>query len=390
MGRTKRARNKKSANNDNIVENNLDPDYNSSIIELLKWLGIKTQLQLFNFPQTGRGLRTQKLIKANEFLISVPLDKMITRTAIQHWYPKHWSTQLMLSCFLIQKNDEKSDYWTVYKRTLPRTYDVPFFDCPQELLEELPNSLKQLIENQSRLIHKQYEFCKKFLVSIDIQTFAWAWFTVNTRGVYFPDNNDNLALAPYLDMFNHNPNVKVEIKIQDDKYLIKSIQNWPKYGQVFINYGPHDNTKLYLEYGFVITDHPYDCVPLDIHDLILIKKTDIENIEKKINFIKNNHLNDNLKIFNTDEIVSWSVLACFYILDSFDVQKLFKVFEAELHIKNYQFEVRSLIEYQLKQVKKAQKKCFHQKTCQKSKILPKLLDIYHRLCEQSLNQVNHL
>ena len=125
--------------------------------------------------------------------------------------------------------------------------------------------------------------------------------------------------------------------------------------------------------------------------LLIKKKTDdIENIEKKINFIKDNHLNDNLKIFNTDEIVSWSVLACFYILDSFDVQKLFKVFEAELHIKNYQFEVRSLIEYQLKQVKKAQKKCFHQKTCQKSKILPKLLDIYHRLCEQSLNQVNHL
>ena len=50
------------------------------------------------------------------------------------------------------------------------------------------------------------------------------------------------------------------------------------------------------------------------------------------------------------EIVSWSVLACFYILDSSDVQKLFKVFEVELHIRNYQLEVRSLIEYQLEQV----------------------------------------
>ena len=184
------------------------------------------------------------------------------------------------------------------------------------------------------LVQKQYEESKKILIQTNFQTFAWAWFTVNTRGVYFSDGHDNLALAPYLDMFNHNANVQVEIEIKDDKYyLVKSLQNWPKNGQVFINYGPHDNTKLYVEYGFVLQDHPYDSVPLSLKDILDFKpyNEDDECFDEKIQFIHDHHLADNLKIFGDDELVSWPVLACLHILDEPNFHQLkSKVFEKEL------------------------------------------------------------
>ena len=82
-------------------------DNEKEVLELLQWLGIKTHLQLYNFTETGRGLRTQKNLMKGEVLISIPLDKMVTRKSMKKserdYYPLHWSTQLMLSCFLIRE-----------------------------------------------------------------------------------------------------------------------------------------------------------------------------------------------------------------------------------------------------------------------------------------------
>ena len=85
-------------------------DNEKEVLELLQWLGIKTHLQLFNFTETGRGLRTQKNLMKGEVLISIPMDKMITRKSMKttsDYYPLHWSTQLMLSCFLIRESKKK-------------------------------------------------------------------------------------------------------------------------------------------------------------------------------------------------------------------------------------------------------------------------------------------
>ena len=392
MGRTQRKRiRKKNICQEEKKEENFHDEpatiIDSSIVELLKWLGIKTQLQLFHFPQTGRGLRTHKLIRANDNLISVPLNKMITRAVIQHKYPSHWSTQLMLSCFLAQ-----DFHWSVYHETLPKSYDVPFYDCPQDdLIEELPSFLKQKIKDQRNIILKQYEKCKTLIPNF--QKFTWAWFTVNTRGVYFPDCHDNLALAPFLDMFNHHANVKVDIEIQSDQYVIKSLdQHWQKYQQVFINYGPHDNTKLYVEYGFVIPDHPYDCVPLTFEDILSTKSTPYEDLNKKFEFLNDNRLVENLKLFNSteeEELVSWSVLACLYILNQPNLNNLAKVFEEDLQIKNFQAEIILLIKHQLSGIQRAQQKCCQQSNIS-TKVLPVLLQIYKRLCEQCLIQVKNL
>ena len=40
--------------------------------------------------------------------------------------------------------------------------------------------------------------------------------------VYFSDQHDNLALAPFLDMFNHSGHVQVHVENTDHFYNLKS------------------------------------------------------------------------------------------------------------------------------------------------------------------------
>nr|CAG8435445.1 8169_t:CDS:10 [Entrophospora candida] len=97
---------------------------------------------------------------------------------------------------------------------------------------------------------------------ITYDEFLWGWLNVNTRCIYMEEtsqsSNDfrkenNIAIAPMLDFINHSNDAKIkgEFNKFNKSYEITTYDSIKKGQQVFINYGPHDNYFLLIEYGEV-------------------------------------------------------------------------------------------------------------------------------------------
>ena len=362
---------RKSYRENRQIENSVnETEDDFEVTELLQWLSLKTSLQLFNFPLIGRGVKTPKAIAKGDHLISIPIEKLMTRKSVQTRFPSHYSTHLMLTCFLIQESSKECSKWKTYLKSLPKSYDVPYFDL-RENLNHVPKYLKSTFQDQVDLVARNFKHSK---ICKDVNEFAWAWFTVNTRGVYYEDGHDNLALAPFLDMFNHDHSVQVQSKLINGDYVLIAENETLANTQAFINYGPHDNLKLYLEYGFVLPDNPHDCVPLRLEDLNEAFTDDQKE------FIENHDLHGKLQILPNEEIVSWPFLACLAIADL--DKDYHRVFYQDLEIDRWsKMKIRLIVENVTNELLQALVQC------KNSKILPSLLQIHLNICQNALKQL---
>ena len=150
--------------------------------------------------------------------------------------------------------------------------------------------------------------------------FQWAWFTVNTRAVYLDHDPrfesarnlpsaDCLALVPHLDLLNHSGGVSVRAAVGRAGYQIVSLSPVQKYHQAFISYGPHDNTKLLLEYGFFLNNNPHESFNISLEDDVLqfVETSDLvfHHVDKKIRLIRDQGLH--LKLSISSDGFTWSL-----------------------------------------------------------------------------------
>jgi len=364
MGRTKRARKKRK-----IVRSDGDEksDGDKNYAELLEWMRIagngwqppeNLRLHVFSVPvvddddgnanngetQTScfqlRGLQTTQPIAPGQALIDVPLSLVVTHdVALQHLQNKNsilnrnsllqLSSHQILALFLIgEKAKGQGSDWIKYLNTLPDSYDVPCY-CDAEEIRIFPPFLRAKVGAQVDLLKAKYVECKRVVAAafdgLDFGLFKWAWFTVNSRGVYYPDGSDNLALVPFLDMFNHSPGVAVSAgrrqqqgqnKGRHQVYNITNLNiSYQENDQVMINYGAHGNLTLYLEYGFVLPENQDDFFPLSIPDLTAVFEEKRNLIEEGLKLIEDHSLATSLRV-EQDGSVSWNVGACLHILQS--------------------------------------------------------------------------
>ena len=213
-------------------------------ILLLKWAkrnGITFgKLRPARFPLTGRGLMTCKKLKMGDILISVPETMLITtkkaqeseigELLIKRQAKSRLSAVHILCAFLLnEKYRGERSFWHPYITTLPRSFNTPAYFSPAEL-RVLPPSFHQQCVLQARTVYESYKELKKclkscvseldkgFLEFCSYDEFKWAWFVVNTRSVYKPNdeekpalrNKNTYALAPVLDLLNHSD--KAEVK----------------------------------------------------------------------------------------------------------------------------------------------------------------------------------
>ncbi|NXL72206.1 SETD4 protein, partial [Leptocoma aspasia] len=271
-------------------------------IKLKKWLKERgfenTNLRPAEFWETGRGLMTKKALQAGDLIISLPEKCLLTTGTVLSsclgghvvkWKPPV-SPLLALCTFLIaEKHSGEKSPWKPYLDVLPKTYTCPACLEP-DVINLLPKPLKKKAQEQKMMIQELFKSSKAFFSSLqplfaentgtifNYSALEWAWCTVNTRTIYmkhphrdcFSLEPDVYALAPYLDLLNHSPNVQIKAAFNEQtrSYEIWTNSQCRKYQEVLICYGPHDNQRLLLEYGFVALDNPHSCVYVSADTLL--------------------------------------------------------------------------------------------------------------------------
>ncbi|KAM8859614.1 SET domain-containing protein 4 isoform 3-T4 [Spinachia spinachia] len=262
-------------------------------VRLMKFLRRRgfasTPLQPALFADTGRGLQALRGIKRGQLVLSLPESCLLTSSTVLHSYLgpyiKRWKPRLSplvaLCVFLVCERHlgEASD-WFPYIDVLPAAYTCPAYFA-DDVLAVLPSGVRRRALEQREAVREIHSSHRTFFRSMQpilsrpadevltYEALRWAWCSVNTRSVFMshPSNHflcgqDVYALAPFLDLLNHRPDVQVEASFNDVTrcYEIRSACATPRYRQVFINYGSHDNQRLMLEYGFVAPCNPNSVV----------------------------------------------------------------------------------------------------------------------------------
>ncbi|XP_005741603.1 SET domain-containing protein 4 [Pundamilia nyererei] len=339
-GRTARKRRQKHESSARSVSLCHQPQH----VKLWKFLHHRgfssTLLQPALFTDTGRGLQTLRTIKPGQLIISLPESCLLTTSTVLHSYLgryiKSWkprlSPLLALCIFLVceRHRGEASD-WFPYINVLPTVYTCPAY-FSDDVMALLPASVRRRALEQREAVKEMHSTNQEFFRSLQpvlsqptaavltYEALRWAWCSVNTRTVFmshasssFLSGPDNYALAPFLDLLNHRPDVQVKAGFNDVTrcYEIRSVSGTLRYQQAFINYGSHDNQQLLLEYGFVTTANPHSVVYVDTDLLCDVLRGD-RSLTQKIKFLRENSFLHNLTV--SSDGPSWRLMTALRLL----------------------------------------------------------------------------
>nr|XP_042115499.1 SET domain-containing protein 4 isoform X3 [Peromyscus maniculatus bairdii] len=341
-GRTGRLRRQRRSSDTRGVNESYRPEF----IELRKWLKDRkfedTGLVPACFPGTGRGLMSKTSLQEGQMIISLPESCLLTTDTVIRSslgpYIKKWkpppSPLLALCTFLVsEKHAGGQSLWKSYLDILPKSYTCPVCLEP-EVVDLLPGLLKAKAEEQRAHVQDLFASSRAFFSTLQplfaesvenvfsYSAFLWAWCTVNTRAVYLRSRRkeclsaeaDTCALAPYLDLLNHSPHVQVKAAFNEKTgcYEIRTASGCRKHQEVFICYGPHDNQRLLLEYGFVPFCNPHACVPVPGEMLVKYLPLADKQVHKKMSILKDHGFTENLT-FGWDG-PSWRLLTALKLL----------------------------------------------------------------------------
>lgn len=355
MGRTKRYRNAHKRRQILIKDHQPDPQIHHDLYKFLALRGWKNESQLTvgYFKDTGRGVYAKKDLMENDVIIELPVDCMISFMTLENDEKfmelfdseifEELKGQMMFQGLLTfylsyQKSLGDESSWIFYIKTLPTSFSTPYF-CKKSELYHLSDRLLKLIVDQNKTIRTQYELISKLLYDpsqITMETFKWAYFVCNSRSVFINSkafeplvdssffkklltDEPNMALAPMLDLLNHSDGVQtqcqlshsaafIEINIhkfksKESKLTYQLINKNPvkKFDQIFINYGNHNNTKLILEYGFIIRNNQIDFLEFSLDDVnnYIKNHSELKHMmipKHKYKFIRDHNLDSQLYI----------------------------------------------------------------------------------------------
>ncbi|CAH1973731.1 unnamed protein product [Acanthoscelides obtectus] len=364
MGRTKRRRRHRPEVSKSL-ENTTD------CVQLRQWLAQhgwknETRLQLRSFAQTGRGICSRRAINANDVLISIPNQLMITFNSIQTCLMSHIALlreplkiQELLAVFLMMEVTNIESSWKEYIGSLPKELPALPWLATEDEVSLYPDEMQKI----SRKCHENYrnglKRAKKLLSDalFDEELFKWGYVLVNTRAVYVDPNQlgieegfssvlldtPNMALCPFLDMFNHdfNANTEAALNNQDGQlvYQLKTLSGYRKYDQIFISYGPHNNMKLLMEYGFFIPGNVYDVVQFEMAAVLKVLGVQID--QRQYKFIKEHFLDS--KLYIGYDMLSFNLKALIFVSLNGDCKNISEVVFGDKYSEEFLLRLKPIV-----------------------------------------------
>ncbi|VDL63235.1 unnamed protein product [Nippostrongylus brasiliensis] len=252
---------------------------NDSLQAFLDWCRAKgvqfDGLELRSCENSGNGVFATRQFRTDEKVIQVPEELMITagKVADMDEYSKilketkFFPTPFeLLTLFFCLEKEESSSYGP-YLKVLPKDFTTPAFLEKAIDPAGLPLSVRDYWCTQQRDLADSWRKIQKAVPHVTYRKFLWAWHVVNTRCIYVEnkphasvDNSagDTLAVIPFVDMLNHEPNAKgiAMLERYAKKYMVRATHFILDDQEVTVCYGPHDNARLWMEYGFTIPNNP--------------------------------------------------------------------------------------------------------------------------------------
>ncbi|KAK5629072.1 hypothetical protein RRF57_004787 [Xylaria bambusicola] len=246
-------------------------------------------LELADFPVTGRGVRTLRRFKQGERILTIPCGSLWT---VEHAYadsllgPVLRSAQPPLSVedtlatyiLFVRSRESGYDGLRSHVAALPESYSSSIFFAEDELevcagtsLYNITKQLERQIEDDYKELYVRVLGRHRDLFPLEkftMEDYKWALCTVWSRAMDFklPDGNSFRLLAPFADMLNHSSEIQqCHVRDASSKNLsVLAGKDYEAGDQVFINYGPIPNNRLLRLYGFVLPSNPNDS-----YDLVL-------------------------------------------------------------------------------------------------------------------------
>ncbi|KAL2165025.1 hypothetical protein VTH06DRAFT_321 [Thermothelomyces fergusii] len=246
-------------------------------------------LELADFPDTGRGVKTLRRFKEGERILTIPAGSLWT---VEHAYadslvgPALRSAQPPLSAedtlatylLFVRSRESGYDGLRSHVAALPRSYSSSIFFTEEELeicagtsLYTITKHLKERIWDDYRaLVVRVLELHPHLfpLEKFTLEDYKWALCTIWSRAMDFvlPDGKSMRLLAPFADMLNHSFEVKQchVYDVSSGNLSVLAGKDYEPGDQAFIYYGSIPNSRLLRLYGFVVPGNPHDS-----YDLVL-------------------------------------------------------------------------------------------------------------------------
>ncbi|GJP54407.1 hypothetical protein CLOM_g13497 [Closterium sp. NIES-68] len=161
--------------------------------------------------------------------------------------------------------------WAPYIRSLPPSVPLPIFLPPEEEGEvqwaSTLEQVKRMNEEIRETYHKHHDSTHP---NLSFDEYKWAVSMVHSRAFTLPvkpgGKFEQFVMMPFMDAINHHYNNHMDWMarpVSSEGVLEIRLKRPAKKGeQLFTSFGPRSNENLFLYYGFILDNNPFDSLSL--------------------------------------------------------------------------------------------------------------------------------